>query len=57
MSIINQKGTSLFLQTLSIILLLAFFCAVIIQINRDSDSGINRQSDRPINLEPYRPNK
>jgi hypothetical protein len=55
MSIIEQKGSSLFIQTIFVIILLSFLFAVIIHVTKD-DNKIQQQSERPINLEPFNPN-
>lgn len=54
MSITEQKGSSLFIQTIFVIILVSFLFAVIILVTKD-DNKI-QQNERPINLEPFNPN-
>jgi hypothetical protein len=54
MSITEQKGSSLFIQTIFVIILVSFLFAVIIHVTKD-DNKI-QQNERPINLEPFNPN-
>ena len=54
MSIINQKGPAIFMQTILAIILISFIFAVFIHMSKD-DNKI-KQDARPINLEPFNPN-
>jgi hypothetical protein len=55
MGITNQKGWAILLQTISLIIIIAFFFAIIIHSGKDEKN--TQQSNRPLNLEPYNPNQ